>query len=181
MIGSGRIGGDSLSLINKGGLIEATGSNPLIVDTGSNAIINTGMLESNAGSLIVRSDVQGAGSATINGGSIEFAGASDANVSFDPYNGGKLQLDRSDSFTGTISGFGDVRSEIDLMDIAYSENTTLGYSANSDNSAGILTVNDGTHAASLALLGQYAASSFTMASDGHGGTLIDPLLNLTRP
>jgi len=33
-------------------------------------------------------------------------------------------------------------------------------------------VSDGPHATGLALLGQYAASSFVMASDGHGGTLI---------
>jgi hypothetical protein len=33
-------------------------------------------------------------------------------------------------------------------------------------------VSDGAHTANLSLLGQYAASSFAMASDGHGGTLI---------
>jgi hypothetical protein len=34
---------------------------------------------------------------------------------------------------------------------------------------------DGVHTANIALLGQYAASSFVTASDGHGGTLItDP-------
>jgi hypothetical protein len=38
-----------------------------------------------------------------------------------------------------------------------------------------MTISDGFHAQSVALLGQYMASSFVMASDGHGGTMItDP-------
>jgi hypothetical protein len=41
--------------------------------------------------------------------------------------------------------------------------------------SGTLTVTDGTHTASLTLLGQYSAQNFTLASDGHGGTMItDP-------
>jgi hypothetical protein len=53
--------------------------------------------------------------------------------------------------------------------------TTLGYTPNDSNSGGVLTAGDGSHVAKIALLGQYAAASFAMASDGHGGTLItDP-------
>ena len=40
------------------------------------------------------------------------------------------------------------------------------------NTGGTLTVSDGTHTASLALIGNYTASSFAISSDGHGGTLI---------
>jgi hypothetical protein len=41
----------------------------------------------------------------------------------------------------------------------------------------VLTVTDGTHTASVVLLGQYTAGQFTSASDGHGGTSIgDPPL-----
>jgi len=61
----------------------------------------------------------------------------------------------------------------------------LAYAANKDNTGGTLTVSDGLHAQRLALLGQYMASSFSMASDGHDGTLItDPALtqqSLTLP
>jgi hypothetical protein len=35
-----------------------------------------------------------------------------------------------------------------------------------------LTVSDGRHAASIALLGNYMAGSFVTAADGHGGTLV---------
>ena len=67
------------------------------------------------------------------------------------------------------------QDQIDLGDIAFGANTTLGYAANGANSGGLLSVSDGTHIANIALLGQYIASSFATASDGHGGTLIsDP-------
>ena len=46
---------------------------------------------------------------------------------------------------------------------------------NSNNNGGTLTMSDGAHVANIALLGNYIASAFAMASDGHGGTLItDP-------
>jgi hypothetical protein len=36
-------------------------------------------------------------------------------------------------------------------------------------------VSDGTHTASIALLGNYSLANFTVSSDGHGGTdLVDP-------
>jgi Ca2+-binding RTX toxin-like protein len=45
----------------------------------------------------------------------------------------------------------------------------------SSNNAGTATATDGSHAASLALLSQFMASSFVTAGDGHGGTPIaDP-------
>jgi hypothetical protein len=98
---------------------------------------------------------------------------------------GTLQLDQSQSFAGTVAGFGG-QDQIDLSDIAFGATTTLGYAANFSNTGGALTVSDGTHTANLALLGQYAAGNFAMASDGHGGTMIaDPAVvaqnQLTQP
>jgi len=84
---------------------------------------------------------------------------------------GTLQLDQSASFSGTIPGFGG-QDQVDLRDIGFSANMTLGYSANNSNFGGSLAVNDGVHAANIALLGSYMASSFVTASDGHGGTLV---------
>ena len=83
-----------------------------------------------------------------------------------------LKLDDLQHFNGQISGFGG-QDTLDLADIAFSSQLTLGYGANSDNSGGTLTVNDGVHVANLALLGSYMASSFVASSDGHGGTFID--------
>jgi Ca2+-binding RTX toxin-like protein len=84
---------------------------------------------------------------------------------------GTLTLEDSSSFTGTVAGLHG-RDAIDLADIGFGASSTLGYSANADNSGGTLSVGDGTHMANIALLGSYMASSFVAASDGHGGTLI---------
>jgi hypothetical protein len=76
-------------------------------------------------------------------------------------------------------------NHMDLADIGFGARTTLGYTQYDGNSAGVLTASDGAH--KIALLGQYAAASFVMASDGHGGTLItDPpeliaQTHLTKP
>ena len=64
------------------------------------------------------------------------------------------------------------RGGIDLPNIAFGAHTTLAYSENAAGTGGTLTVSDGRHAASIALLGNYMAGSFVAAADGHGGTLV---------
>ena len=81
---------------------------------------------------------------------------------------GTLKLEDSSSFAGTVVGLHG-QDAIDLADIGFGASSTLGYSANADNSGGTLSVGDGTHMANIALLGSYMASSFAAASDGHGG------------
>jgi hypothetical protein len=63
-------------------------------------------------------------------------------------------------------------SGIDLPNIAFGPQTTLAYSENATGADGTLTVSDGRHDASIALLGNYLAGSFLTTADGHGGTLI---------
>jgi hypothetical protein len=84
---------------------------------------------------------------------------------------GTLWLDRPSTFTGKVADFG-AQERIDLAGIPFGGHTTLGYSENSSDTGGILSVKDGTHIAKLALLGNYMAASFVAASDGYGGTLI---------
>jgi hypothetical protein len=75
------------------------------------------------------------------------------------------------SYLGEISQF--LASEmIDNAGAGFGAHSTLGYSTNSDNPGWALTATDGLLAQRLALLGQYAAASFVMASDGHGSTSI---------
>jgi hypothetical protein len=64
------------------------------------------------------------------------------------------------------------RNGIDLPGIAFGAHTTLAYAQNAGGSGGTLTVSDGRHAASIALLGNYIAGSFAVTADGHGGTLL---------
>jgi hypothetical protein len=59
-----------------------------------------------------------------------------------------------------------------LSGIAFDAQTTLGYSPNSNNTGGTLSLTDGTQSAKIALLGNYMASSFVTESDAHGGTMV---------
>ena len=116
----------------------------------------------------------------IDGGLMEVASGGstgDPPISF-TNSGGDLQLDFSQGFNGTIGGFASpvgVAEEIDLLDIAFSAGTSVKFTEAAGNTSGTLTVSDGTHTASLTLLGQYATANFALASDGHGGTMVtDP-------
>jgi trimeric autotransporter adhesin len=64
---------------------------------------------------------------------------------------------------------------VDLPNIAFGAQTTLAYAENAHGTGGTLTVSDGRHAASIAILGNYIAGSFLIAADGHGGTLISEI------
>jgi len=87
---------------------------------------------------------------------------------------GTLDLPASENFTGQISGFTG-QDAIDLQDIAFGSNTTLGYAPNSANTGGVLTVSNGTQTANLDLAGSYVTANFSISSDGSGGTLlVDP-------
>src|SRR5262249_29426568 len=111
---------------------------------------------------------------------LEVVGASTVNVSFASGSTGELKLDHSPQFTGQIAGLSP-QNLLDLSDSALGSNTTLGYVANSNNTGGTLRVSDGTNTANIALLGQYTAASFVMATDGSGGTLIhDPPATLAQ-
>ncbi len=58
---------------------------------------------------------------------------------------------------------------IDFSAVAFGGTTSATFSS------GTLSVTDGTHAAAIALLGQYVAANFQTSDDGHGGTLVvDP-------
>jgi hypothetical protein len=91
-------------------------------------------------------------------------------VTFAPGAAATLKLDDAQQFGGKVAGF-TAADQLDLADIAFGPGTTLGYAPNAGNSGGTLTANH----ASIALLGQYMASSFAASSDGHGDTLVtDP-------
>ncbi len=106
------------------------------------------------------------------GENLELPGAFAATITFASDAAGILTLDQSTLFTGTIRGLTD-DDTLDLGDISFGAQTTLGYSG--DPSGGTLTVGDGINMASIALLGNYLAATFTAASDGLGGTLVvDP-------
>jgi hypothetical protein len=187
-------------LINEG-TINATGSNVLDIDTGSNDVFNSGILESTgSGGLIIRGNIENSGTLWANGGNmtvggnvngngsglisgsatLEFGGASSAKIAFDAGATGILMLDHASDFAGTVSGFGQ-GDILDLVDILFANNASLSYAANQEGTGGILQVTDGNHTANITLLGQYDPSNFISASDGASGTMVvyDPTHHTT--
>jgi hypothetical protein len=84
-----------------------------------------------------------------------------------------------------VAGFASpkgVIEEIDLEDISFGKKTKEHFQEAKGHLSGTLTVTDGTHTATLTLLGQYSTGNFTLSSDGHGGTLItDPAGSASSP
>ena len=93
---------------------------------------------------------------------------------------GTLQLDQPGTFTGAVAGLV-AQDSIDLPGIGFGATTTLAFSENNTRTGGILTVTDGTHAAAIALLGTYMASTLITGADGHGGTLVTEALQPGQP
>ncbi|HEX3497922.1 MAG TPA: hypothetical protein VHT04_01225 [Stellaceae bacterium] len=189
--GAGQLGAGQLTLVNSGTIL-ANESNALVIDTGSSVVTNSGALEAtgsgglsvagavansgtlwaNGGNLTIGGTVTGGGTAAIDGTArLEFASAASANTTFDAGAAGTLKLDQSAGFTGTVAGFA-AGDTFDLADIGFGAGTTLSYAADVGGISGMLTVSDGAHTASLALLGQYAAAGFQDAGDAGAGTFV---------
>ena len=117
--------------------------------------------------------------ATIDAGAtLEASGANSGSVTFNGSTG-DLILDHSAEFSGQIFNFtgnGNLASsdQIDLRDIEYGTGTTASYTGTVDG--GVLTVSDAQHdTASIAFSGDYVNSTFSISSDGNGGTtVVDP-------
>ena len=162
--------GTTTTTVTNGGLIETSGSGALTI---KGPLQNTGTVAANGGTLTVKGAVTGAGSATIGGGTLDLASTFTENVTFTGSTG-TLELAQSQTYTGSVTGFSKSGGTfLDLVDIAFGGGTTATYSGN--KKSGTLTVTDGTHTAHIALKGDYRTSTFIVASDGHGGTLVhDP-------
>jgi hypothetical protein len=187
--GAGHLGNGELSLTNAG-TIDATGTHALTIDTGANAVFNSGVLEaSGSGGLTVASSivnsgvlwangsvltvdgqVSGSGTAAIDGtATLDLEASATVNVAFGT-GAGTLKLGDSFHFNGTIAGFGDA-DVIDLADVNFAT-ASLSYHQNVSGTGGTLTISDGAHVAELSLVGNYSADSFSLASDLAKGTAI---------
>ncbi|WP_223473804.1 beta strand repeat-containing protein [Pseudomonas sp. BF-B-27] len=188
--GAGQLGAGQMMVVNSG-LIHASGVNALVIDTGNSAVTNTGVLQAsgsgglviesalvnsgslwaNDGNITIHGDAQGGGSATISGSAmLEFGAASDQHVTFDSGAAGTLKLDVSTAFSGSVSGFAE-DDTLNFGDIAFGANTQITYAANDTGIGGLLIVNDGAHAAQIALNGQYAAAGLQANAEGSGSEL----------
>ena len=105
------------------------------------------------------------------GATVVIDGASTQSITFAGMTG-TLKLDNAQAFAGEVSGLSGADT-LDLADVGYGPNTTATFLGNT--SGGKLTITNGTQSASIALVGNYLSSDWTLSSDGHGGTLVvDP-------
>jgi hypothetical protein len=109
--------------------------------------------------------------------------ASSSTVTSGGSNGASF-IDNASTFSGTLAGLW-AHDHTGLPGIGFGAHTMLGYSENGGDAGGTVPDRDGTHGAKLALLGNYMATSFVTAADGHGGTLITDVTTqqalLTQP
>ncbi len=194
--GAGQLGGGKMTLVNQaGGTIDGNQATGLTIDTGAATITNAGLIESagsglltiksavantgtlyaSGGTLIANGAVTGTGKVTIANGLADFVSTFTENVAFTATSTGTLELSKSATYTGSISGFSKTGANfLDLADIGFTAGTTKATYSGTTTS-GVLTVTDGTHTAKINLTGNYTTSTFVLATDGHGGTLIhDP-------
>jgi autotransporter passenger strand-loop-strand repeat protein len=168
----------AIEIVSSGG---ATTS--LTIDSGGIAVVSSG---GSAGATVLEGGYQLVASggimsgAFISAGTLDLASGANATIPSEVAfaGSGTLLVDGGTSFGWHVSGFGS-GDQIDLGGIAFvpptgkkNQNAEVSYTQTNGNQSGTLTVTDGVNTANIALLGQYIASEFTAASDGHGGTLI---------
>ena len=153
--------------------IDVTGSNSFTQSGGSTTVVGSlvaAKINANAGKLDFKSAITtGDGVDAFNVGSLgtlEFDAAVDSShaTEFRSKTSGTLALGDAGGFRGIIEGFAGA-DEIDLLGQGV---TRLAYSGSI--TSGVLTVFGSTGTiAELSFDGDYRTSSFTFASDGHGG------------
>ncbi len=157
--------------VSNAGLIEATNGGDCVIRS---PVANTGTLLADGGTLTLDAAVTGSGAVDLTAGKvvIENAGAAEA-VAFTGKKG-VLQLNRSQTYAGAVSGFSKTgATTLDLRDIGFVSPTEATYSGTARG--GVLTVTDGAHTARIDLVGNYTASTFVASSDGAGGVdIVDP-------
>ncbi len=128
-------------------------------------LVNGGLIEVASGSLSIAGTVTGSGAfAILAGGTLDLSrGAGDGQVLAFQGKGGTLDLGHVDDLVAPIAGFS-AGDTIDLLKLVASGESFAN---------GVLTLTDaGSTVATLTLDGTYASSSFSLHSDGHGGTIL---------
>ena len=182
--GAGQLGDGHLTLVNEGTII-ADGSHALVIDTGANTLSNTGTLEATgAGGLDIHSGVVNDGVLWANGSSVhlegnvsgggtvlmsghaglEIDGSFSEAISLSKDAQATITIDHAAAFTGTIAGL-DGNDVLWFGDIS-AATASSSYAENAAKTGGVLTITDGTHTATIGLVGDYSASDFALGHDG---------------
>ena len=192
--GGGQIGAGTMTLVNQTkGIIIGTGSVALTIDTGAQTVVNAGLIESAAaGALVVKSAlsntgvvfadhgtltldgvITGAGSGHIGAGVLNLAAACAETEVFIAGSTGQLRLTDWSGFTGKVQGLS--LSGDNTINLTAFTLTGAKASYSGTTTAGVLTVSNATQTATIHLIGNYTASSWSLTSDSHGGVIVkDP-------
>jgi hypothetical protein len=149
----------SVAFINSGNVSVGSGTLAFI-----GPLTNSGVISADGGTVTFRLALNGGTLDIGSGGSASLLQGAYAAANVDFQTGGEL-LDLSDpmAFHGTIADF----AGGDRVDLLNTVETSYSFSN------GVLTVKDGTQTvASLHFAGSYTMASFTLNTDGHGGTVI---------
>ena len=176
---TGTLSGSGSYTINSGSVLQFGGSSYTI--TGS--ITDNGTVEVTSGKLELAGSVAGNGEEHQSGilkidtgATLQLDGVDSVNVQF-ANSTGELILKDPGQFTGTIAGLTG-SDQIDLTNISWNSEAHPTVTPSYDKSANIttLTIMDSQgHIDTIKLVGNYMGSSWTVSSDGNGGTLlVDP-------
>jgi fibronectin-binding autotransporter adhesin len=163
---------DGSVTIGAGAEIDVTGSNSFTEAGGSTTVTGSlvaSTIDANDGLLdFTNAITRGVGVGALDIGSqgnLEFGSSVDSSHSVDfTASSGTLALGDAGAFAGSISGF----SGSDVIDLLSQPITGLAYSGSTTSGDLTVTGSSGT-IAMLDFTGNYKTSSFTFASDGHGG------------
>jgi hypothetical protein len=188
IMGGGALGGGKLGLVNEAsGCIDGDTPGSLVIDTGANTVLNAGTILASEGAVTIRGALVNSGILGADGGILYLGGAVSGKGSVQIIGGilnalstftqsvrfsgkGRLVLAKSAAYAGRIFDFSrSGATTLDLRDIAFGAKTKATWSGDATE---VLTVTDGIHTAKLKLAGDYAGTTFTVSSDGHGGTFV---------
>ncbi|MGZ9724314.1 VCBS domain-containing protein [Rhizobium miluonense] len=182
--GAGQLGEGHLTLVNQGTII-ADGSHALVIDTGVNAVRNSGTLEAtgtggldihsgvvndgvlwaNGSNVHLEGNVSGSGTVLVSGhAGLEIGGSFSEAISLSKDAQASVTIDHAAAFTGTIAGL-DGNDVLRFGDIS-AATASFAYAENAAKTGGVLTVTDGTHTAAIGLTGDYSAGDFSLGHDG---------------
>ncbi|HTB42714.1 MAG TPA: hypothetical protein VK741_03735, partial [Acetobacteraceae bacterium] len=162
----GTINAPGAGTVFNGGTIEKfAGLGTTAVNAG---VDNTGTIITSSGTLSLQQSVGGSGAFDLEGSArLDFATVvgNSASIAFIG-GGGTLAIDSlGTTFGAGVSGFA-LGDAIDLTAVQSGSGTDFNFNN------GTLMVSDGTHSASVDLVGSYSNAGFELASDQHGGTLV---------
>ena len=153
--GAGQIGDGQMTLVNQSkGVIDATGTNALIINTGANVVVNSGLLEDTgkgglviAGSTVIDGSSGGSISAAGAGATVQLDGATIRGGTLKTSGGGVIETTGgTDTFDGSVSAVNNtgqvmVANGTDLF-LSGTINNTGSISLNSTGSTTEINLND---------------------------------------